>query len=315
MSQIERIPITDRDEWLRLRQRDCTASDIPAICGVGMYGSAASVWAHKRGLVPPQADNDALRRGRWGEAAVFEALADEHPDWELRRAKVYLRDPALRLGATPDGVAIVPGREGVVVVQTKIVAAPVFRRDWLLDASDDVAHGEIIAPVGYALQTLTECMLAGASCGVLAALVVDTFRWTLRLCWIDRHPMAERSIREKVAEFWTRYLDPGVQPPIEPERDGDLVRSLFPADDGTTVDLSGSNMLPDRLERREALKAEIKGATAELAEIETEIKGALGAAARATLPGWDIRLPTRERKGYVVQPTTYRQLTVKRVPF
>ena len=112
---IERIaidPVRDRATWLALRQHDITASDVPAICGEGLFGSATKVWAEKLGKVGPQEMTEAMKRGLWGEAAVFSAIEMEYPDWEVRRAKVYLRDTAARLGATPDGAALIPGLDG-----------------------------------------------------------------------------------------------------------------------------------------------------------------------------------------------------------
>src|SRR5579859_7575536 len=99
---IERIPIESREQWLSLRRNDITASDVPAVCGEGLYGSATRVWAEKKGLIPAAEMSDVMKRGIWGEAAVVEALKDERPHWQLRRAKVYVRDAEARLGCTPD---------------------------------------------------------------------------------------------------------------------------------------------------------------------------------------------------------------------
>jgi len=308
---VERSPITSRDQWLALRKRDVTASDVPAVCGEGMYGSAAKVWAEKRGMLSPQEMTEPMKRGLWGEAAVFEAIAWENPDWELRRAKVYLRDAAARLGATPDGAAIVPGRDGLVVVQCKIVAAPVFKKEWLANPDDDVEFGDAWVPLGYQLQTLTESMLADASCAVLAALVVDTFKWTLRTFWIERHAGAEAMIREKVGAFWANYLDPGIQPPIEPERDADLVKALFPVDDGTEIDLSADNMVPTLLDERDEIKTRLKADKDRCDTIETDIKGKLGEHTYGRLSdGRRISWKSQSRKAYEVAAASYRVLRV-----
>ena len=251
MATIERIPVTDREQWLALRKNDITASDVAAVCGEGMYGSAAKVWAEKRGVIQPAELNEAMKRGHWGEAAVFEALQWERPTWELRRAKIYMRDPDARLGATPDGAAIIPGRDGVCIIQAKVVALPVFKRDWLLIEGDNPETGEAEPPIGYQLQTTTENMLAEATVGILAVLIVDTFKWTLRTFEIERHAGAEAMIRKKVKAFWTNYLDTGIQPPLEAERDAELVKRLYPKDDGTTIDLSGNNRILELLDRRD----------------------------------------------------------------
>lgn len=314
---IERHSITDasgridRPAWLALRVNDITASDIGAVCGFGLYGSAAKVWAEKRGLLPPQEMTAAMERGLWGEAAVFEALASCYPDWELRRAKVYLRDTDHRIGATPDGAAIVPGRDGVVIVQCKVIAAPVFKASWLDNPDDDIEYGTATAPMAYQLQTLTEVDLSEATCGVLAVLVVDAFKWVLRTFWIERHPEAQASIREKVGVFFRDYLDPGIQPPIQPTLDSELVKKLFPHDDGLEIDLSENNRIIDLVDRREDIKRTMKADKDALDEIETEIKGVLGNAAYGRLAdGRVVSWKLQYRKGYEVKPTEYRVLKV-----
>ncbi|MES2166575.1 MAG: YqaJ viral recombinase family protein [Pseudomonadota bacterium] len=311
---IERIavdPTKHRAEWLALRQRDITASDVPAVCGEGMFGSPAKVWAEKRGLIPPVELNDAMKRGMWGEAAVFSAIEWEYPDWEVRRAKVYFRDAEARLGATPDGAVIIPGRDGVGIIQTKVIAKPVFQMHWLADPEDD--YSQVIAPLGYQLQTLTESMLSDADYAMIAALVVDTFKWSLHIVPVDRNPGAEQVIRNRVAAFCRDFLDTGVQPAIDPERDEDLVKRLFPKDVGTTIDLSGDNeapMLVDELAIARALKKEGEGRE-KIAK--TALAGKLGENAYGKLAdGRKISFKTQERGGYVVEPTSFRVMRVSK---
>ena len=69
---IERHPVTDRAAWLALRRENINASEIGIVCGAGGYGSPAELYAEKKGLRPPLIDTGTLKRGRWGEAAVFE---------------------------------------------------------------------------------------------------------------------------------------------------------------------------------------------------------------------------------------------------
>lgn len=308
---VEKIAITSREQWLALRAQDITASDVPAVCGEGLYGSAAKVWAEKRGLIPPQELTEAMKRGLWGEAAVFEAISWEYPTWEVRRAKVYLRDIDAGLGATPDGVAVVPGREGIVVVQCKVIAAPVFKADWLANPDDPVDVGHATPPLAYQLQTLTESMLAEASCGALAVLVVDTFKWVLRIFWIERHSGAEASIRERVAAFRVENLAKGIQPRIDPALDDELVKSLFPRDNGAEIDLSGDNELPGLADQLVAARAEKKVAEENVSAFATAIKAKLGAASFARIAdGRRISCKSQSRGAYQVAATEFRVLKV-----
>ena len=124
-SGIERIPIVDRASWLAMRLQDVTASDVAAVCGADTRRSALAVYVEKTGLLPPKNDNPLMQRGRWFENAIPAALADERPKWRVLAPKLYLRDPILRLGATPDFVAEDSERPGLLGnVQGKFVARP-----------------------------------------------------------------------------------------------------------------------------------------------------------------------------------------------
>lgn len=309
---IERIPIDpvrDRATWLALRQHDITASDVPAICGEGMFGSATKVWAEKLGKVGPQEMTEAMKRGLWGEAAVFSAIEMEYPDWEVRRAKVYLRDAAARLGATPDGAAIIPGLEGVTIIQTKVIARPVFNAYWLADPDDE--YSPIVAPLGYQLQTLTEAMLADAARAMIVALVVDTFKWSLVTFRIERNPSAEAVIRDRVASFCRNYLDTGIQPPIDPERDDEVLKSLFPNDNGIEIDLSADNELPGLVSDLETARFGKKTFDNQEKVAKTAIAGKMGEAAFARLAdGRRISFKTQHRGSYVVGETDFRVMRV-----
>lgn len=309
---VERYPIDpakDRATWLALRQRDITASDVPAVCGEGLYGSATKVWAEKLGKIGPAEMNEAMKRGLWGEAAVFEAIGWEHPDWEVRRAKVYFRDSDLRLGATPDGAAIIPGLDGVTVIQTKVIARPVFDAQWRDNPDDD--HSRIVAPLAYQLQTLTETMLADAAQAMIVALVVDTFRWDLYAIPLLRNADAEAVIKDRVAFFWRTYLDTGVQPPIDPGRDSEIVKLLFPRDNGIEVDLSGDNQLPELVDGLEKARKAKKLVEDDESRIKTVIASKLGEAAVAKISdGRRISHKTTNRAGFTVEPTSFRVMRV-----
>lgn len=307
----------DRATWLALRQQDITASDVPAVCGEGMFGSAAKVWAEKRGLIGPQDMTEAMKRGLWGEAAVFEAIGWEYPEWEVRRAKVYLRDAAARLGATPDGAAIIPDLDGVTILQTKVIARPVFEMYWRADPDDEFSP--IVPPLAYQLQTLTETMLADAPRGMIVPLVVDTFKWSLYTAFspgasgllIDRNPQAEKVIREQVASFCTNFLDAGVQPAIDPERDEQLVKKLFPQDNGIEVDLSGDNELPGYVDLLENARASKKSAESDEKVAKTAIAGKIGEASIARLAdGRRISHKTQHRGSYTVAESDFRVMRV-----
>jgi predicted phage-related endonuclease len=312
IERIERHPIESREQWLALRRGDITASDVAAVCGEGMFGSPATVYAEKKGLVPAREQTEAMKRGLWGEAAVFEALASEYSEWSLRRGKVYLRDPKARLGATPDGAALISGRPGMAIVQAKVVSKSVFASKWLDNGGDPHdPHAAATVPLGYQLQVLTEAMLADSPSPIIAALVIDEWRWSLRVFDVPRNPAVEQKIRERVAQFWREHLDPGIPPPLDPARDQELVRLLWPADDGSTIDLSGDNALPMIVDCLEELKATIKQSTDEKTTIETDLKARLGSHSYAIMnDGRTISYKLQHRSAYSVPAGEHRVLRI-----
>lgn len=296
---IERHEITDRAQWLALRMQDVTASDIAAIVGVDPNRTPLKVFAEKTGIIPPTGDSPIMRRGRWLEAAVIEALRDEHPTWDVRRAGVYLRDPECRMGATPDAVAIDPEREGVGCIQCKVVSRPVFEREWI----------DRRAPLKFELQTLAEAMLIEASWAEVAALVIDTYSAELVEHPVPRHEAAEARIRDAVRGFW-RAVDEGRQPQPVYEIDADLIDAYYTDPAPVEVDLRGDNRLASILVERAEIKARGSADDKRLAALDAEIKAKLGNAEIGVLPGWRISWKDQQRKEYVVPAATIRVLRV-----
>jgi predicted phage-related endonuclease len=310
---VERISIlgadgkVDRDRWLQLRKPDVTASVVGALFGVHPYTTAGELYAEKTGVEFEQKTNVRMRRGLRLERAVAEEVAEKRPDWKITPAGIYLRDPDLRLGATPDFIVEGDPR-GVGILQTKVSTRKAFREGWQKRGEFQV--DEVVPPFWIGLQTLTEMMLYGASWGAAAVYVDDPWDDTCEICEIARHPEAEARIRDAVAKFWSD-LDFGIEPAIDYARDGNLIAALYPkAIPLKTIDLTGDNMLPVILAERERLKGDVKVAQARLIEIDTEIKAKMGDAEIATIDGYVVTFKQQDRKGYEVKPTSFRKLNV-----
>lgn len=294
---VERIAITDRSQWLALRSFDLTASDIGAAVGIDPYKTPLALYAEKTGMLMAAPDSNIMRRGRWMEAAVLEALREEQPGWMVERCKVYLRDPALRLGATPDAVATTDDGE-IVNVQCKVVSKPTFERDWV--------DGP---PMHYVLQTLTEGLLQGTG-SYIAALVVDTYSADLKLFPVPRHGGAEARVMQIADEFW-KNVENGVRPAADFKRDAETVAQLWPQSvPDPVLDLTGDNYLPDLLVERGVIKQAIKDCEKRVGEIDTEIKAKLGEHEQASLPGWRVIWKTVNRPEFTTPASSYRALRV-----
>ena len=297
---IDICQIENKEQWLAWRRQDVTASEIAVLAGHSTYKTPLRLWAEKTGVVDQPDETRAMTRGRWMEASVLEALRETEPTWQIDRCGIYVRDPELRLGCTPDATAIVPIHGGTerIAVEAKTVARPIFE-GW---------DGEL--PMTYQLQALTQLMLLDLPRAVVPVLVVDMFGCDLHVFHVERHPGAEARIRELVQEFW-HNVEMGFEPKA---RKGDLslVKELYPPDKGEPLDLSGDNYLPEALNIRAALKAEIKEKEELVAGLEAEIITKLNGATLGVLPGWKITNKMQHKKEYVSKAVDYPVLRISR---
>jgi predicted phage-related endonuclease len=298
----DRIQITSREQWLQLRKHDVTASVIGALFGLHPFTTPLALFHEKSGLEMPEETNVRMRRGTRLERAVAEEVQERRPDWKISPAGVYLRDPALRLGATPDFI-IEGDPRGVGVLQTKVSTLKAFKKGWL-------RGDEVVPPFWISMQTLVEMMLYGASWGAAAVYIDDPWNDDCYICEIARHTEAEARIREAVEKFWLD-VEFGVEPQVDYARDGELIAALHPTEiAGKTLDLSGDNYLPEILAERARLKDQITVAQERVIEIDNEIKTKVGDAEIATLSDWTISLRQQHRKAFEVKATSFRRLNV-----
>jgi predicted phage-related endonuclease len=283
---------------------DLTASDLGAAVGVDPYRSPLRVYAEKAGEIRADGESNIMRRGRWLETAALEALREELPGWRIERANVYLRDPEVRLGATPDALAEDPEHpERLINVQVKVVARPTYERDWADDRT----------PLAYQLQTLAEGFLLDADRSLLVALVIDTYSADVVVREIARHAGAEQRIREIAAEFWENIAT-GRRPAPDYGKDGETLAAMFPPrPDVAPLDLGTDNRMLTLLDERRDLKTELKACEEDLAKIDAEIVDKLKGATSATAGEWRISRKIEERRAYTVAASSRAVLRVRQI--
>lgn len=299
-------PEGSREEWMALRADDVTASTAGALLGVDPFKSRYRLWMEKAGRVSPDVEEtEAMLRGKMLEAPALKMLSIDRPSWRVWQPDLYLRDPDARMGATPDAYAEDPERLGLGVIQVKSVSPRAFRHRWL---SED---GTAEPPLYVLAQTIQEAHLSGAAWAAVLALVIDN---GIRVHVIDVpiHAGVINRLREETAKFW-QSIEENNPPEPDYATDGAMLAGLYAEDNGLEIDLSGDNLLPEILAERVELKARIKADTARVSEIDAEIVAKVGANERAFLPGWHIKRPLIKRKGFYVEPTEYRRLTIKKL--
>lgn len=303
--RVVRFPLGDltleqyRGPWLEMRRADVTASVTGALFGMHPYETVGGLWAAKTGVeMPEQKDSPVKLRGRMFEEVGAKAFLEQHPGWKVRAAKVYLRAPEIRLGATPDFFITDPeGRRGVL--QVKTCARFEFNKHWTAET----------APTWIALQTLTEAMLAKAEFGKIAALIVDPYRPELHVYDVPRHAGAERRIQDTVVKFWTD-ITAGIEPKIDYERDAALIAVMWPREvPEKVIDLRADNELPELLDEQAKLDEINKQNSKRIDEIKNELKVKMGDAEAAMIGGgWRATFKEQHRKEHFVKATSFRVL-------
>ena len=308
MARIEQVEITDRVQWMKLRGQDVTASVAGCLLGVHPYQTAYGLYLLKSGLVGEDPEETPpMKRGRLLEPVAFQMIREDKPGWTFQNypVGVYFRDPAARLGATPDLIGR-DDKDRKCVVQFKTVEPSVFRRTWKSET------GEVEPPLWVICQGLIEAHLTGSEAAYVAPMVVG-FGIEMPVIEIPLHDGIITRIKSEIGTFWKRIED---KSPPDPDycRDGALIARLHPKDDGTTIDLSGSNRFAELLSVREENKGAISEAKERCDAAEAEIKSMIGDHTYAMAPdGTLVSWKTINRKAYEVAATTYRQLGTKKL--
>lgn len=309
---VGRYAIEDRDQWMKLREKDVTASVAGAVLGIHPYQTPYGLWALKSGKVEADTEETgAMLRGTMLEPVAIQMLKRERPEWLVDYPLGhYWRHEAVRIGATPDALAYDPERKGFGVVQVKTAEPMIFNRSW----RDPDTRG-IEVPLWIAVQALIEAKLTGASWAAVAVMRVG-HGVEFDVIDIPIHDGVWARLIDEVRAFWRRVKTDNA-PDMDFARDGALIAGLFPDDDGNTIDLSGDNRIIAILDERAGLKAaESAGKEAEKKrrDLDAEILAKLGSATSGRLSdGRIVSAKTIRRAGYSVQPSSYRPVKIKEV--
>ena len=297
----------NHDEWLALRHQDVTASKIGALFGCHDYSSELQLYAEKCQLKPQSiADNGPLRRGRWFEAAAFEALPEFRPGWtEITRSSIYIRDPENRIGCTPDGTFVDENGE-FGVAQVKTLSRQKWREEWRADGD------EIKVPFWITLQAFVEATLMNASKAAIVAFLADEFNPDMAIVEFDCPANTYPRITKAAARFWN-YVNNREAPPADYAKDGDAIAMLYTGSQ-PVLDLTGDDGFAKLLAQRDAIVTRRKAAEEEEAEIKARIVEGLRDAEAVLCGDHYVTYKLIERAGFTVKPTSYRKLSVGKRP-
>jgi hypothetical protein len=306
---VEVVTPRDRAAWLKLRRRDVTASVVGALFGEHEYVSAFELWAHKTGRIAKgDEESPALRRGRLLEPVAVQILREDHPDWQIEYStseQTYFRDPAHRLGATPDVIVTCP-RRGRGIVQIKTVDAGVFRRKWHPDGRD----GATEPPFWIVLQSVLEAWLTGGQWAAVAPLVVGHgLELPLIDVPLDHMPEVVGAMQERAADFW-KMVEEDREPQPDYGRDGAIIEAIYAAgDDQEEIDLTADAEVEELVRDIRAWRSQVNYLVRDVEAAEARLKARMGRAEVAhMIGGRKITWRTHRRPNPGGLPTIYRVL-------
>jgi len=151
--------------------------------------------------------------------------------------------------------------------------------------------------------------LTGADFAVIAALVVG-YGISLELIEVPYMPGVVNEMRERVQAFW-KQVATGELPEPDYGTDHAALQAVLRDDDGSEIDLTGDNEIPEIVSQFEAARQSKKLADTLMTECKDKLLHRIGPAQTAKYSGGIIKAKTVLRSAYTVPAGSYRQVLVK----
>jgi putative phage-type endonuclease len=291
-----------RKQWLKERKRFLTASDVAAVLGVATaFKNILDVYMDKTTEDVKESDSPILRYGHYMEPFTAELYA-EQTGREVRdpgATEIAVHPDISWLGATLDRETLVDGRW--IPLEIKQVNDPryIFRAaEW---AEEPPEQYWIQCQTQAACKQMDLCAITGQFPGCMLAnadLEFDGEFFELAYPVLD--------------EFWNYNVKKWIPPEVPDHPKAlDSLKRLYPKENGWTVTLNDDAL--QLANDMRALRAEARENDKEAKRIEAILRGQMGKASYGALKdGTFLELTTINRKGYTVEPKSFRQMTRKR---
>ena len=252
---LETIIPEDEAEWLSLRRKVITSTEVAALFNCSPWVTPYELWKRKHDDL--EVELTKTERITWGlrlEAAIAKGVAEDE-GLDIRRMNEFIQDTELRLGASFD-YAI--GEDGILEI--KNVDGLQFKEKWEVDGDN------IDEPLHIACQVQTQLMLSGRKYALLRPLVGGNRIMKVRR---EPDPVVHEAIRSKVKEFW-RSIESHKEPKPDFAKDAEFINRLYSyAEPGKVFNADervsklaflykqAANEVKTATEKKDAAKAEI----------------------------------------------------------
>ena len=292
----EVITYKDEAEWLQLRQRDITSTQVATLFGEGKWITLRGLWEMKRNNEAEEfQETKRTRAGKKFETNIAELICEDNglvsaPD------KVYRRIPSLRLGSSYDH-AFVGGDLNGMPFEIKMVDR-MFYKDWFN------AAGQLEAPTYMELQFQNELLCGGFDRGAIGVCFGLNDWYLIRREYI---PEIGQRIIERVGEFWEMKTPPAFD--FENDKDRELVKRIY-AKPTEGLKIQADAGLEGLMEAYLEIAKEVSDAAKTKEKLAADIQAVLKDAEEAQGEHYKVTWKTVNKKEYMVKASSSRQLRV-----
>ena len=295
---------SNRADWLEQRRSGIGGSDAPVCLGISPFSSRAKLAAEKQGLVPMGDEESELMS--WGRKVEPLLIANFLDEMTAGGEKAWMAKPSGKLFrsakpgrevmmSTPDGDVIDPaGRSGIIECKLKIFGAAEWDRFGV--------------PEHVVAQSQHNADVKDADFALVLGLL-DGYRPRWKVLERDDELVGDVIVPAEL-EFW-EWMQAGEAFPIDegPQAaNDDLLRRLYPDDDGSTVRLEGARYV--ELAREWRMHAETRlAADKSEKSVKLILREALGGATYGLLDnGTELSLKTTKKAASMHKASSSRTL-------
>lgn len=265
----------NREQWLKVRRGGIGSSDAAAAVGLNPYKSMLELWLEKTGqaALPEPEQNDDSSPTYWG--TLLEPIVAAHytrrTGHRVRRVNAVL--------AHPDHPWMLSN------IDREVVGAPDVQ---ILECKTAGINGAKLwrdgVPEYVQLQVLHQLAVTGKQAADVAVLVCGQ---ELRVHRVERDEAMIAQLIELEREFWQMVIDKVAPQPDGSESADRALRSLYPADAGSTVDFADQVELDAVFRELLALRDSLELQGARASALKQQIQQRMGAATKALFfAGW-----------------------------
>ena len=255
-----------REEWLQIRSTGIGSSDAAAAIGLSSYKCSLSLWLEKTGRQQPEdlSNKEAVVWGTVMEPVLAKMYA-ERTGRKVRRVNAVLQHPEHPfMLANLDREVITENGTGVLEIKT---AGFYSAQLW-----DDGV------PVAYQCQVLHQLAVTGHAWADVAVLIAGQ---EFRIYRIERDDDKIADLIQREAQFWS-WVTNNQQPDPDGSCDAQqALLSLFPTDNGQTLDFSESGPFNDLFAELLILRHRKEEIEQQESTLKHRIQAALGSATAA----------------------------------